>query len=534
MSSKAFAAGILVLALVPSAWLAWTYRDMPHLGYFHDDGIYWASAKSLAEGGGYRIASLPGQPFQTKYPPLFPLVLSLVWRFNPSFPGHLPWATLLVWLSLPVAVWMLWRLVREMGLPPAACVGVAAAFAVNPYVVLSGASLMTELPFCCLLFASLLMAERAGRPDTPAWCAAAAGVAAGGAYLVRNAALPLLITAPLCLLLRRQRIRGTLYFCAMLPAVAGWTLWSAAHAVSSQNPVLVYYTSYSGYHFLNVTWPDVPMLLWKNLDALLSSVGGLLIFDLPGSAWGTHLSRVLAAASIAGAVRLALARRSLQYASFSAAAIALLLVWHYPPNERLLLPVFPLLLAGFWTEVSRFCALLRSAWIRGGAERAVALAASGGLALVVCSAAAVTFRTNYATLPGILDQNRRLVRDNLEAYRWIEGNVPEAATVLAYRDPVLYLYTGRRAYRLPPAPMPFYRQDREGILRPFRTLSDLAKSNPYDFVLQTAADLRRFSTSILAAQREREEAGPSREGPGEAAETGGDHDGERESHEAVG
>lgn len=499
MPSKALAAGVLVLALVPSAWLALTYRDMPHLGYFHDDGIYWASAKSLAEGRGYRIPSLPGAPFQTKYPPLFPMALALVWQIDPSFPHNLQWATLLMWLSLPVAVLLLWWLFREMGLGPFVSVGLAAAFAMNPYAVLSSISLMTELPFCCLLFAALLLAVRAGRPGSPAWLAAAAGLAAGGAYLVRNAALPLLLTVPCCLLLRGLRARALLFAGAMLPAIAGWSLWTAAHTVSSRNPVFVYYTSYAGYHFLNVSWDDLPLLLWKNLDGLLSSTGGLLIFDLAGSSWGTHLSRVLAVACFAGVVRLARTTKAFEYPAYAATATLLLLVWHYPPNERFLLPLFPVLLAGFWTELSRLCSSMLAAWRKGAAmERAVALAFSACVAVLVCSAALVTWKTDLRTLPGILDQNRRVIGDNVRAYRWIREHVPIEATVLAHRDAVAYLYTGRRAYRLPPSPMPFYRADRAGILRPFRTLPDLARSNPFDYVLQTAAD---FQSDLPDAER---------------------------------
>ena len=78
--------GVFALALAPSAYLAWSLRAMPHLGFYHDDSIYWVSAKSLADGNGYRIESLPGQPYQTKYPPLYPALLAGIWKVNPNFP----------------------------------------------------------------------------------------------------------------------------------------------------------------------------------------------------------------------------------------------------------------------------------------------------------------------------------------------------------------------------------------------------------------------------------------------------------------
>src|SRR5260370_38522848 len=115
MLRRLTAIGVFVLALAPSAYLAWTYRPMPHLGYYHDDSFYFVSGKSLAAGDGYRISSLPGEPFQTKYPPLYSALLAIVWQINPSFPSNLPMATLLAWLLLPAFLAMVWLFLRQLG-----------------------------------------------------------------------------------------------------------------------------------------------------------------------------------------------------------------------------------------------------------------------------------------------------------------------------------------------------------------------------------------------------------------------------------
>ena len=73
--------------------VVWAYAIsmfLPSAGMFHDDGLYVVTARALAEGQGYRIISLPGSPLQTKYPILFPWLLSLIWRLAPAFPGNLP------------------------------------------------------------------------------------------------------------------------------------------------------------------------------------------------------------------------------------------------------------------------------------------------------------------------------------------------------------------------------------------------------------------------------------------------------------
>ena len=65
---------LLLFLLIPSALYLWHFPDVPRFGDLHDDSLYYVSAKSLADGGGYRIESLPGEPSQTKYPPLYPLL----------------------------------------------------------------------------------------------------------------------------------------------------------------------------------------------------------------------------------------------------------------------------------------------------------------------------------------------------------------------------------------------------------------------------------------------------------------------------
>ena len=208
MLRKLTAAGVFVLALAPSAYLAWTLRAMPHLGFYHDDSIYWVSAKSLAEGHEYRIDSLPGQPYQTKYPPLYPALLAGIWKINPNFPANLPLATLFAWLLLPVYLAMVWVFLRYYGFSwRDQCVLVLVA-GLSPVAAMFSFSLMPELLFTALLLASVLLAERALSDGTPRWLPVLAGVCGALAYLTKSAAGPLLLTAPLYFVWRKQFAKG--------------------------------------------------------------------------------------------------------------------------------------------------------------------------------------------------------------------------------------------------------------------------------------------------------------------------------------
>src|SRR6476646_8415110 len=86
---KVSAVAIVALALMPALWVLASNRDIPQVGTYQDDGLFLIGAKSLSEHQGYKISSLPGEPFQTKYQPLHALVLAALWSIHPDFPGNL-------------------------------------------------------------------------------------------------------------------------------------------------------------------------------------------------------------------------------------------------------------------------------------------------------------------------------------------------------------------------------------------------------------------------------------------------------------
>src|ERR687898_1153380 len=74
---------VVLLALALSCLAFFSAPNI--IGLFHDDGIYAVVAKALSEGSGYRIISLPGDPYQTKYPFLYSYLLSWAWSLNSQF-----------------------------------------------------------------------------------------------------------------------------------------------------------------------------------------------------------------------------------------------------------------------------------------------------------------------------------------------------------------------------------------------------------------------------------------------------------------
>ena len=487
MVRKTLAFGVVLLVLAPAAHLAWVAREMPHFGHLHDDSIYFVCAKSLAEGRGYRILSLPAEPYQTKYPPLWPLVLAAIWKLDPRFPENLRWGMALAWMMLPAFVALAWRWFRRSGFSPGTSAALCAAITLSPCVIVLSAGMMSDLVFSVALLAAILAIESAGRGT---WRALAAAALAAIAYLMKTAALPLIVAGPLWLVLRKKYRAAVVMFAAMLPAVAAWMLWSRAHMSHARDLVSLYYTDYLGYQVLNVTWRDLPVVMWKNLDGVFAGIAELLIFDLATTPFGMHLARFLAIVVIAGTVRFACRRGMTAYHWFALMYTAILLVWHFPPNNRFLLPLFPLLLAGLAIELSNLAGVVRSAWPRGASTRILSSAIAAGVAAIVCCGAVANSRAIFRDIPGIVNQHRAVLASNRAAFTWIAQHAP-SGNFYAYDDPAFYLYTGRHAVSLPVAPQPFYREDREAVLRPFRAMPIFARVQHIDYFLFTAADFHR-------------------------------------------
>ena len=71
---------VLVLAaMLPSLAQYARNPDGANFGFFHDDGLYFVGAKSLAAYGAFLLEIVPGEPKSTKLPPLWPAFRSLAW-----------------------------------------------------------------------------------------------------------------------------------------------------------------------------------------------------------------------------------------------------------------------------------------------------------------------------------------------------------------------------------------------------------------------------------------------------------------------
>ncbi len=477
--------------MTPSGLLAWRFRDLAHLGTFHDDGIYLVSAQSLARNGEYRIASLPGEPYQTKYPPLYPLLLSLSWRLAPSFPANLPWAMLINWLTLPAYLVLAFLLFQDLGFDQLRCSVLCVVLGWNLYVVMAGISLLSDLLFCCFLLSSLIIAERAGRRPSASSLCVFSGLFGGAAYLTRASALPLLISSPLCFVLRKQPLRAALFLATMLPFVLGWQLWVGRHLTTQTDPLMLFYTDYFGYYRYNVGWHELSPMLWRNLTALGPILEGLLTSALTLANPSVDPLLLLLVLSLTGVVLWVVRGRTWHYALFGAGSLVFVLLWHYPPTQRFVLPLHALLLAGLSTVLARFVHGARSLLQRQVPRNCVggifALSVFGaGLCLLLLWHAKM-----FETIASTLEDRRAHYHSHESTFEWIARSVPANATFLAYHDPEFYLRTGRHAAAIHVPPRIF--EDPSAIEALYASLPDFAARHRLHYLLVTSTDFDRES-----------------------------------------
>ena len=471
---------ILLLACVPSAWLAWSYRDLPRIGELHDDGIYLISAKSLTDGQGYRILSLPGEPAQTKYPPLYPLYLSSLWRWGPGFPAMLPWAMLLQWIFIPPLIALSAVYYVRHGLNPI----LPAMLGLNAYVLAFGTSLFTEIPFTGLLLGCLLLGERR-------W-ALAAGLVAGAAYLTRTAALPLVISFPLFYWRLGQRKEALRFLVGIAPAVVGWMAWSAAHRSASLDVVNIESTNYLAYQVMNVTWETLPLVVWKNLDQLLLGIGAFALPKTGLNFFSKIATMVVALVTVAGIVRLYRQGHMRAYILYAAFSSAILLIWHFPPNERFTLPLLPLCLAGLFVEMQNLYTMIRQVLAKPAKDQKIA----GGLIAAMLALALISsvwrhLEADFSVIPAGYAQGRLDLAEKRAAYGWMGQNLPSGERVMAYDDPTLYLFTGRYSiHRVIPTRY-WYGEDRKSTVGFFRQIDRFAGERGFRYLYVNSSDFRR-------------------------------------------
>ncbi len=436
------AIGVLV-ALGAAAVALWAMRPYA-VGVYHDDGVYAILAKSLATGRGFRYLHLPGAPVAGHYPPVYPVLLSFLWRLIPQFPANVKLFLLANVALVGVAAWYTQALARRIlgWSATASAVAALVATATFPMLLLSGLVLSETLFIACLL-PLLLAAERfVSRSDPKAPSGAVHAVLLGAGFgllgLVRTHGLALALAALLVLAWRRRWRDAALCLIASALVMSPWLLWVRLHGALPWSGLEGSYGSYIAWFADGVRANGLHGML-STMMTNAREFAELLAdrWSFSDAAFARHACALLAAAAIGvGAWRMA--RRATVTVGFLAIYMLVTLVWPFTP-WRFFYAVWPVtvLCIGAGAEWS---ARVRPRVVRAGALAATTLLAVGLVRAEGRSYATRAWRTGT-------DQATAAIAPLV---RWVAAHTDSSDVVAADGEQLVYLFTGRTTVPIVP------------------------------------------------------------------------------------
>lgn len=433
-------------------------------GSYHDDGLYAVLGKALASGQGYKVISLPFEPDQTKSPPLYPFVLSLIWRLNPHFPQNVPWMMLLSVVATVLFLMLVWRyLVSRQYIGPSGALIIVTLAALNWRTIILATGVYSEMMYALLSVIALHLAERREEEEKGFKGGITVGVVMGLAFLARSSgiALPVAVVA---YYLIKKRWRS-----AVVPAaVAGlfilaWLVWGHFHRPAVDSTNAGYYESYLstlsqvlGGDGLGSKLASLLNLAAKNAVLLIVVTAPLVALGLNYD-WTQNFSGALAAIGfvlfvmtfmflIGGFFRFRHAGIRLLH-TYVAVYVLIHILWPYAAYDRFLMPLLPFLLLFLLTEVKLLGLSAQKEFASRGATAKKFSAALISLVLVMLIGfVAYNVIAGIRTLHSSGKEKARFLEDQA-AIQWLKNNAFGSDVVVCYRDPTYYLYTNLKTIR---------------------------------------------------------------------------------------
>jgi len=362
LARRAGAAALFALAAI----LVLRFAGHGPIASVGDDSLsYLDLARLFAGAAGPHLA--PWIPFETRFPPLFPLALAAAGGATDTDTAHL-----VVALFAVAATAMVWRYGTLRLRGPAAGLALMAAFLLTPSAWISIRGILSESMYLCIVVAALDCHARflEGRAaSAAAWLGfgtlvaaavltRAAGIALVAAFIVQAAIAHARGTAP-------GRWRPVL---ALVPVAAAQAAWLVLRPEASGGA----YGRLAGQ--LLAAWVQAPIAV-AGLAAH-SLFGGWMesfLAEASGSVPIQCVFAALGALALAGSIRAARANRLDGWYALASVALAFTWVFSEDAARRLLYPVLPVLLL--------HAAEMAIALARRGGSRGTALLVGAGLAL---------------------------------------------------------------------------------------------------------------------------------------------------------
>jgi hypothetical protein len=307
---------------------------------------------------------------------------------------------------------------------------------------------MSEVLLLSLLLPLLYASEEAA-DNAASWQRdAALGAAMGTLALVRTHAVVLILAFAAVLTARRQWRRAACSVGAALCVLAPWQIWVALKDRLLPAPLRGSYGSYLPW-FREGVVAGGPKFLWRT--AVMNAQHGAALLGDRFAPWPPGIVRLAVTFVVVALLALGcfrLRRQAPVTMVFLLLYLATALLWPYAP-WRFIWAIWPLLLilvGEGWLLIAALTPRIGQKVVQGVAQRAVqvtALVVAAVLLVGIGRAEFETYRTRAWTLPA-----RTAARQIAPVMRWVRRNTDRQDVVIADAEPLVYLFTERRA--LPP------------------------------------------------------------------------------------
>jgi hypothetical protein len=457
---------VLIVILCASSGLYYAALAPERFGSYHDDSIYATTAKALATGQGYRIISLPSEPAQTKYPPFYPLLLSLIWRVHSQFSQNVLWMTLLSSVAALSFLALTYRYLTSHGYStPLQALIVVGLAAINWRTIILASGMYSEMPFAALSVAGLHLAERDTSGKRTWMNGLLLGVLLGLVFLTRSSGLVLLVSVVAYFALRKNWRRGAVVLATGGLFVLGWVWWCYQNKTSDGGINTAYYTSYLGHlqqtiAGLQATSNSSALSVYLNI-ILTNFIGGILVsvpvvcsglnygwMSSPGSSVVTFLFLLLLLLVLVKCFVKHMASRIRLLHIYLLSSFAIYLLW-LPgvAYDRFLMPLLPFLLVFLVRGFDQDFTAAKNDLKAGDTVRKF----SGGVIVLTLLAALGLGLYSYGSgmyrYFAMTNASEVRAAEDSQAIAWLTEHADRSDTIACYRDPKYFLYTGNKAVR---------------------------------------------------------------------------------------
>jgi hypothetical protein len=408
------------------------------VGAYEDDAIYTVLAKALASGDGYRLINLPGAPHATHYPPVYPFVLALLWRFAPNFPDNIvvfKFANAVFLALAALGAYAFGRARFNISPLPAALLSLAGTLSV--VVLLVTGVVLSEPLFMLVLLPSLLVAERSAESGR-AGQAFLAGILFGVLALIRTVGAVAVPAAVIVLLTRRRPLSALALAAGATALLLPWQLWVTAYQHEVPEVLSGKYGAYGSwiadaYRQGGVVFArSVIAANAHGIDAMI----GYLFMPLR-IRWLREIAFVIATGLVFGGLVVAIRRIPVTVA-FVVLYTLVVLLWPFEPS-RFVFPLWPLLALLVWAPV-------RATYQWRATTLLPRVARAGAMTLTAC------VLTGYAVYnargfrghwwEGVQRESGKGAKPIVE---WVAHNTAMNDVLSTEHDLSVFLYTGRRS-----------------------------------------------------------------------------------------